>query len=83
MIFDSQTMNANGLDIPGLKEILWHQMRDDLKVYMPQVADTNLLMCPTCCRFIPIEDFSIEHVIPKQSLKDDSAIVREAIPTNQ
>ncbi|MEW6435858.1 MAG: hypothetical protein AB1508_01655 [Pseudomonadota bacterium] len=75
--------DANDLDIPGLKEILWHKMRDDLKAYIPDIASTDLLMCPTCCRFLPFEGFSVEHIIPKQSLADDPASVREAIPANK
>jgi hypothetical protein len=51
-------MGANDVDIPGLKEILWHRMRDDLKNYIPEVANTELLICPTCCRFLPFEHFN-------------------------
>ncbi len=40
-------------------------------------------MCPTCCRFLPLEDFSLEHVIPKQSLADDPASVRQVVPANR
>jgi len=76
-------MNGDDVDIPGLKEILWHKMRDDLKTYIPRVADTDLLMCPTCCRFLPFEHFDIEHVIPKRALADDPSVVREAIPANR
>ena len=56
-------MTANDLDIPGLKEILWHKMRNDLTCHIPEVANTDLLMCPTV-RFLPFEQFDIEHVIP-------------------
>lgn len=76
-------MHADDLDIPGLKEILWHSMRDDLKQYIPEVANTDLLMCPTCCRFLTSEHFNIEHVIPQQALADDPAEVRIAIPRNE
>jgi hypothetical protein len=76
-------MTANDVDIPGLKEILWHKMRDDLKHYIPQIANTDLLMCPTCCRFLPFEHFNVEHVIPQQALADDPAEVRAAIPRSE
>jgi hypothetical protein len=55
----------------SIKENLWHKMRGDLASYMPQLTDSNLLMCCTCCRFLPYEDFSLEHIIPQQALADD------------
>ena len=64
------------------KEILWHKMRDDLKTYIPDVADTNLLMCCCCGRFLPFSQFSLEHIIPKQSLKDDPKFVRDNVFAN-
>ena len=76
-------MTANDVDIPGLKEILWHKMRNDLMCYIPEVSNADLLMCPTCCRFLPFEQFDIEHVIPQQSLDDDPPEVRTAIPRNE
>jgi len=75
-------MTANDLDIPGLKEILWHKMRNDLMCYIPEVANTDLLMCPTG-RFLPFEQFDIEHVIPQQSLNDDPPEVRAVLPRNE
>jgi len=71
------------IDLPSLKERLWQKMRDDLKDYIPDISGTNLAMCPTCCRFLPIENFNIEHVIPQQSLADDPPEVRDAIPKNE
>ena len=71
------------INLPGLKERLWQKMRDDLKDYIPDIPSINLAMCPTCCRFLPFEHFSIEHVIPQQSLADDPPKVRDAIPRNE
>ncbi len=76
-------MISMDVDFPGLKEILWHKMRDDLKKYIPQVANTEVLMCPTCCRFLPFEHFDVEHIIPQQVLNDDPVDVREAISRNE
>jgi len=75
-------MTGGDVDLPGLKNILWHRMRDDLKRFIPGIADEALLMCPTCCRFLPIEEFGIEHIIPQQALDDDPVDVRAAIPRN-
>jgi hypothetical protein len=76
-------MSAADIDTPGLKEILWHKMREDLKAYIPDVANTNLLLCPTCCRFLPFEHFDVEHIIPQQALADDPPEARVALPKNE
>ena len=55
----------------SIKENLWHKMRSDLASYIPQLTENNLLMCCTCGRFLPYEDFSLEHIIPRQALADD------------
>lgn len=67
---------------PATKDVLWQKMRSDLIRYIPRVADTNLLMCCCCGRFLPCSQFSIEHIIPKQSLKDDPTIVKEKVFSN-
>jgi hypothetical protein len=46
-------------------------MRHDLQSYAPQTGQNNLLMCCTCGRFLPPENFSLEHIIPQQALADD------------
>ena len=76
-------MSTIDIDTPGLKEILWHKMRADLSNHIPDVAATSFLMCPACCRLLPFEHFSREHVIPQQSLADDAANVRAAISKNE
>ncbi len=73
----------NMVDKPDLKQILWHQMRGDLKSLVPWFADRELLLCPTCFRPLPFEDFSLEHIIPKQALKRDPLDVRQAISENE
>jgi len=71
------------IDLPAQKEILWHRMRGDLKSLVPWFADTDLLLCPTCCRPIGFDEFSVEHIVPKQALACDPADVRQAIPQNE
>ncbi len=75
-------MRAINVDNPALKDILWHNMRKDLENYIPQISGTKLLMCPACCRFLPFEQFNVEHIIPQQSLADDPGDVRAAISKN-
>ena len=60
----------------SIKEKLWHTMRHDLQSYAPQIGQNNLLMCCTCGRFLPYEDFSLEHIIPQQALADDPKQVK-------
>ena len=67
---------------PATKETLWHKMRDDLKAYIPNVADADLLMCCCCGRFLPFSCFSLEHIIPKQSWKDDPKFVKDNVFAN-
>ena len=69
--------------IPGLKDRLWHHMRADLARYLPQGMPADLLMCPTCARWLPYEKFSIEHIIPKQALADDPPEIRAKLHVNQ
>lgn len=71
------------IDVPGLKDMLWHKMRDDLKSLVPWFADNDLLLCPTCCRPIGYQDFSVEHIIPQQAVANDPAGARAAIPRNE
>ena len=53
------------------REKLWHQMRLDLASYVPQIAQNQLLMCCACGRFLPQENFDLEHIVPQQALKLD------------
>jgi hypothetical protein len=55
----------------SLKERLWHKLRHDLQSYIPQIQHNDLLMCCTCGRFLPHDDFNLEHIIPQQALADD------------
>ena len=66
-----------------LKEILWHRMRNDLKSLVPWFADNDLLLCPTCCRPLRFDEFSLEHIIPRQALASDPSDVRVAMRQNE
>jgi hypothetical protein len=55
----------------SIKEKLWHKLRQDLQSYIPEINETNLLMCCVCGRFLSYEDFNLEHIIPQQALADD------------
>ena len=68
---------------PALKDKLWHDMRADLSTYIPEVADTDLLMCCTCGRFLPYSAFTIEHLIPQQAVKDDPPEVKARLTIAQ
>lgn len=71
------------IDRPRVKDILWHKMRDDLKTLVPWFASNDLLLCPTCCRALRYEDFSLEHIIPQQAVAEDPAAARAAISRNE
>lgn len=68
----------------NIRERLWHAMRSDLAVFLPEVIDRELLMCPGCGRMLPFGDFSLEHLIPQQVLRSDPPNVRQnpATPVN-
>lgn len=68
----------------SLKEKLWHSLREDLQAYIPATQSNSLLMCCTCGRFLPYENFSLEHIIPRQALADDPPEVKldASLPTN-
>lgn len=73
----------NMIDMPSLKEILWHGMRDDLKALVPWFANNELLLCPACCRPLSFNEFSLEHIVPRQALACDPSDVRAAVPQNE
>ncbi|MEH6689625.1 MAG: hypothetical protein V7774_00420 [Pseudorhizobium pelagicum] len=70
------------IDLPAQKEILWHRLREDLTSLMPWFEDNDLLLCPACCRQIGFDQFSVEHIVPKQALATDPKAVRDAISQN-
>ena len=72
----------SSIDIPAQKQILWHRMRADLISLVPWFEGNDLLLCPTCCRAIGFDEFSVEHIVPKQALASDPVSVREAVPRN-
>lgn len=71
------------IDLPAQKELLWHRLREDLKSLVPWFTDTEMLLCPTCCRPISYDEFSVEHIVPKQALACDPADVRQAVSQNE
>lgn len=73
----------NMIDIPALKEILWHRMRADLISLVPYFSNSELLLCPACCRPLRFDEFSVEHIIPKQALASDPSDVRGFITQNE
>ena len=64
------------IDEPSMKETLWHKLRADLSLYVPEISNSELLMCCCCGRFLSQEQFSLEHIVPKQALADDPVQVR-------
>lgn len=64
------------------KEELWHEMRDDLARYIPEIRDTDKLACCVCGRWLDYDDFTLEHIIPQQSLKDDPDLVKNRVFKN-
>ena len=71
------------IDEASIKEKLWHSMREDLAQYLPAGSQGNTLMCPACGRFLPFEDFSLEHIIPNQALAHDPAGARAVLTANE
>jgi hypothetical protein len=74
----------SGVNLPSLKERLWHAMRSDLAKFAPEISNNQLLMCCCCCRLLPQENFDVEHLVPRQALRVDPVEVREnpATPLN-
>jgi hypothetical protein len=63
--------------LPSIVDNLWHKMRKDLSGFIPEIAGNALLMCCACGRFLPKECFDLEHLIPRQALKNDPTAVRQ------
>jgi hypothetical protein len=74
---------SNEVDLPSTKETLWHSLRADLSQYVPQLRDRHVLMCCCCGRFLPFEDFNLEHIVPKQALAEDDDEVKKHLSINQ
>lgn len=62
---------------PSTKDTLWHTMRADFERLYPETRTNDLLMCCVCGRLLPFEDFTIEHIIPRQMLQDDPQQVKD------
>lgn len=71
------------IDLPRLKDKLWHTMRSDLSALVPWFSDQDVLLCPICCRPLGFEEFFVEHIIPKQALAVDPGPIRSSIPHNE
>lgn len=71
------------IDLPALKDILWHKMHGDLKSLVPWFTSHEQILCPVCFRPLRYDDFSLEHIIPKQVVADDPDEVRAAISRNE
>ncbi|TBZ06256.1 hypothetical protein [Rhizobium leguminosarum] len=69
--------------LPDIKLKLWTAMREDLVRHIPELEETDILLCPICCRALKFEKFSLEHILPQQAVKHDPAVVREAIIKNE
>jgi hypothetical protein len=68
---------------PALFDNLWHRMRSDLINYAPELADTDRLICCCCFRQLPRNDFSLEHIIPRQVVDNDPPEVKEKLTHNE
>jgi hypothetical protein len=71
------------IDEASLKQTLWHSSRADLAQYAPEIEHSNVLMCPACGRWLLFDDFSLEHIIPKQALAHDPPEAKAAIFASQ
>lgn len=73
---------ASDIDLPGVKQTLWHQAHADLRSFVPEFSH-EFLLCPACFRSMKVDELSIEHIIPQQAVDCDPKDVREAITRNQ
>jgi hypothetical protein len=74
-LMDVHTAVAD-IDRPSLKDQLWQKMQADLAKFVPNVVERNRLMCCACGRFLPPEDFDVDHMISQRAVKCDPAEVR-------
>ena len=70
------------IDLPSVKQTLWHQVHEDLRSFVPGFSH-EFLLCPACFRPMRFDELSIEHIIPQQAVDHDPKDVREAITRNQ
>jgi len=68
----------------SIEDKLWHKMKGDLSRFAPEIGGSELLMCCACGRRLGREHFNLEHLIPRQALKQDPDVVRDnpATPAN-
>jgi hypothetical protein len=66
------------VDLPNVKQTLWHQAHADLSLFIPGFSH-EFLLCPTCFRQMRFDELSIEHIIPRQAVDRDPKDVREAM----
>lgn len=65
------------IGMPSLKDRLWQKMQVDLAQFVPDVVERNRLMCCACGRFLPPEDFDVDHMISQRAIKCDPEEVRK------
>jgi hypothetical protein len=65
------------IDIPSLKQRLWQKMQGDLAQFIPEIVERDRLMCCTCGRLLPPEDFDVDHMIPRQAIRCDPEEVQK------
>jgi hypothetical protein len=66
----------------SIREKLWHRQRESLQQFLPPDFVGDVLMCPTCGRFLKQSEFSLDHLIPQQAIKKDPAAVRQRLSKN-
>ena len=71
------------IDEPDIRRRLWAEMRSDLISLVPSLKGDERLICPLCGRLLPFQDFSLEHILPKQALKCDPAEIRKRYTQNE
>lgn len=67
------------IDLPGQKAVIWEKLRADLIAFAPIFAEKTTLLCPTCLRELNYDDFSIEHIAPRQAVADDPPDVKSSV----
>ena len=71
------------VDLASKSDLLWHEMREDLRTVTGAPVEADRLRCCVCGRLLPRADFSLEHVVPRQALADDPAFVRASVSASK
>jgi hypothetical protein len=66
---------VGNIEVAGRKEVVWSRLQSDFRRFRPDTIDR--VPCPLCGRMKPSDQFTIEHILPQNTVKLDPEAVRD------